>query len=111
MYENMRNAKTPEEYAMAYKPLQSIKSSEEIEEQRKKLSKDHLEYTYNEKLLANLETRINSLECKNKILEDTWIKHFESKIKFLEDNAFADRAKRIELENKVEELEKHVSTK
>lgn len=29
---------------------------------------------------------------------------FENRIKFLEDNAFADRAKRIELENKLEDL-------
>lgn len=33
---------------------------------------------------------------------------YESRIKLLEDNAFSDRAKRIELENKIEELEKYV---
>jgi len=38
-------------------------------------------------------------------LEKAYPEEFVAKIKLLEDNAFSDRAKRIELENKVEALE------
>ena len=37
--------------------------------------------------------------------KETEIQTLERRIKLLEDNAFSDRAKRIELENKVETLE------
>lgn len=58
--------------------------------------------------LDELQVLVEDQESIIKFLEDkieTLKKEFESKIKLLEDNAFSDRAKRIELENKVETLE------